>query len=341
MTYGHFVWADLSTYDMAAARADYAALFSWRFHGDGSYDFAVIDRKEVAAIFPMPPQLAEIDMPSFWMSYVHVEDIEETVAKARSHDGAIIEVEPQAFHANGRIALIRDPSGAGFTVYQGPDITPPMGGVGQVAGRYHHVPDITLIEGFYRDLFGWEFSKASDSPWPTFDILHPDGTVVAQAEEVPESVRGKFRYWMPCFTVSSQEESLERLSSINGEVVSELTGGRTLVAGRQGAHCMIRSAGSLDRPRRSGGPSFVGVSSAPLAWKALTGLCCIWLAVFFDLQAFWGVLFLIWTWLALRAGRADFIEPVSRVGQPLMFWALIATWIVLSAWLIVPPLLGR
>ena len=67
------------------------------------------------------------------------------------------------------------------------------------------------------------------------------------------------------------------------------------------------------------------------------GLVCIWLAVFLDIQAFWGVLFLIWTLPALRTGRADFIEPVARDDQPLLYWALVGTWIFLSLWLIFAP----
>lgn len=341
MTHGHFVWSDLSTYDMAAAKADYADLFGWSFKGDGSYNFATLDGKEVAAIFPMPQRLAEMDMPSFWMSYVRVDNVDATVAKARTHADAIIEVEPQPFSADARIALIRDPSGAGFTVYEGPDITPQANGAGHVAARYHHVPDIALIEPFYNDLFGWRFEKTADTPWPVHDIRHPDGSVIARAEEVPEEIRGKYRYWIPCFAVQSVDAAISQLKGLGGDVASELIGGRILVADQQGAHFMIRAVDGKKSAVRSSDRSAQTAPSPTIAWKAIIGLCCIWLAVFFDVQAFWGVLFLIWTWPAIRTGRADFIEPVSRARQPVLFWALVLTWIVLSVWLIVvPPVFG-
>ncbi len=241
MTYGHFVWSDLSTFDMAAARADYTQLFAWSFSGDGSYDYATIAGNEVAATFPMPERLAEIGMPSFWMSYVHVDDLDGTVEKARRHAGVIIEVEPQAFSSDARIALVRDPSGAGFTLYEGPDITPRSDGIGCVTARYHHVPDIGLIGPFYRDLFGWEFSKVTDTPWAAYAIRHPDGSIIAAAEEVPGAVRGKYRYWMPCFAVQSAEQAVSKIRALDGTVAAELTEGRFLVADRQGAHFMIRS----------------------------------------------------------------------------------------------------
>ncbi|MDJ0826380.1 MAG: VOC family protein [Rhodobacter sp.] len=334
MTEGHFIWTDLSTFDMATARADYGALFGWTFRGDEAYDFAGIGEVPSAAIFPMPAKLTEIGMPSFWMSYVQVKDLDAVVDRARSHDGAIVEIEPQAFDDDARIALVRDPSGAGFTLYEGPGIAAAAGGAGTVVARYHHLPDVGLIEAFYRDLFGWTFHKAHEKPWRVFDIRHPDGTLVAQAEEVPEAVRGKFRYWMPCFAVSSVASASDTLAEHGGTLASDLQDGRVVVADRQGAHFMIRA---MDR-ETAGEPS--SRAAAPFAWKALIGLVCIWLAVVLELQAFWGVLFLIWTWPAIRSGRADFIEPVTRATQPLVYWGLVLTWVVLSVWLIAAPLMG-
>lgn len=107
MTIGHFIWTDLSTFDMALARKTYAGLFGWSFGEDAEYDFAQDNEQAVAAIFPMPEFLAKINMPSFWMSYVHVENLDAKVAAARRHEGAIIEIEPQPFDENNRIALVR------------------------------------------------------------------------------------------------------------------------------------------------------------------------------------------------------------------------------------------
>ncbi|PSL19126.1 VOC family protein [Shimia abyssi] len=335
MTLGHFLWGDLSTYDIAAARADYSALFGWSFDGDPSYDFAQLRRAQVAAVFPMPSRLAKMDMPSFWMSYVHVADVDQTVAQARAHEGVIIEVEPQAFDHSARIALIRDPSGAGFTVYEGPDITPKIAGQGVVGARFHHVPDLSLISDFYADLFGWTFAKVSDNPWPTYDVLHPDGTRVAQVEEVPEKIRGKFRYWMPCFSVRSLEETRGLNSQQGGDHLHDLSETRAMLRDRQGAHFMVRAA---EHERAETPPAAPSPTETPFAWKALLGLLCIWLAVFFDLQAFWGVLFLIWTWPALRSGRADFLEPIDRRARPMLYWLTIGTWLVLSVWLIMDSL---
>ena len=240
MTNGNFVWTDLSTFDVSQAREDYEAFFGWDFSNDPTYDFAFSSGSPVAAIFPMPQKLIDINMPSFWMSYVRVENLEDTLLKARAHEGVIIEIEPVAFDDHSTISLVRDPSGAGFTLYQGPDITPPPSSLPQATMRYHHVPSVELIRDFYADLFGWRFQPIRQFPWAVYDILDPSGCRVAQVETVPESIRGKFRYWMPCFTVPSLDQALETIKQRNGSVQQDLDDGRWMVADRQGAAFMIQ-----------------------------------------------------------------------------------------------------
>lgn len=242
MTIHHFVWNDLSTFDTNLAKDDYRALFGWSYQADDGYEFAMIDTTPVAALFPMPKRLADLNMPSFWMSYIRVENLDTAVATARNHDNVVIEIAPQAFSEDARIALVRDPSGAGFTMYEGPDIKPPLLRHGSVIERYHHLPNVELIAPFYTDLFGWRFQQSADSPWPVHDILDDAGTRIALAESVPETNRGKFRYWMPCFAVEQREAWLQRLAERQGSCTTDLTDGRHIVADRQGAHFMIRQA---------------------------------------------------------------------------------------------------
>ena len=235
-----FVWTDLSTFDLAMACADYANLFSWTYQDNPSYSFAFLGEAEVAALFPMPQRLVDINMPSFWMSYIQVDQLDAVVHQAGTHEGVIIEVAPEDFGEDARIALERDPSGAGFTLYEGADLAPPSQQIGAVTTRYHYVDDVGKIEPFYRDLFGWEFVPNKQQPWPVFDILHRDGSIVGQAEEVPETIRGSFRYWMPGFLVGSVEVTVNQLNARGGGSSAVLTQGRQIVCDQQGAHFIIQ-----------------------------------------------------------------------------------------------------
>ena len=74
----------------------------------------------MAGIFDMPAFFCKIKMPSFWMSYLSVGDIQRMVERASKIEGTVIEVGPTQFY-KGQIALLRDPAGAYFTVYGGPE----------------------------------------------------------------------------------------------------------------------------------------------------------------------------------------------------------------------------
>jgi len=59
-------------------------------------------------MYTMPEKFQKIGMPSFWMSYIQVSNIEDTVRKAEEH-GAIIEISPQAAPGGGLIAGVKAP----------------------------------------------------------------------------------------------------------------------------------------------------------------------------------------------------------------------------------------
>ena len=113
MNHCDFAWTDLSTFDTGAARAFYAALFGWRFDEQDGYHYAQVGSRKSAGVFAMPRKFQEMGLPSFWMSYISVTDIDQVVERAKEQ-GAIVEVQPTTFMDQGRIALIRDPAGAGL-----------------------------------------------------------------------------------------------------------------------------------------------------------------------------------------------------------------------------------
>lgn len=140
-----FVWTDLSTYDLGQARRDYARLFGWTYSRGWSYDLALLGSDQVAGLYPTPQKMRAIQMPSFWMSYFQVEHLEPYVEAADAFEGAKIEVRPEAFSGSGRVALIRDPAGAGFTLYEGEPLNQARNKPGCVRGLYHHCADAAQI----------------------------------------------------------------------------------------------------------------------------------------------------------------------------------------------------
>lgn len=219
-----FVWCDLSTFDLPQAGRFYRNLFDWDQMSNGpdpsgDYEFFNVGRKPSAGIFAMPQFLQEIGMPSFWMSYVRVANLDDSLALAIKL-GAKCEIKPTPFDASSRYALIRDPAGAGFTLYEGPDLQGRdiFGSHGRMVWNELHVPDLAQIADFYRKLFDWDIKRA-----PTHDTRYTvhstSGSPVASIQELDESAKGPKNYWAVFFFVDDLDMIVRNAVATGGSAV--------------------------------------------------------------------------------------------------------------------------
>lgn len=114
MPHGVFVWSELMTNDVEAAKAFFAATVGWSFAAKptktGTYWLAVVDGKPVAGIMDMTG-ICQPGVPPHWLGYVDVDDVDARVATVRDHGGKVLK-EPFDIEDVGRIALVADPTGA-------------------------------------------------------------------------------------------------------------------------------------------------------------------------------------------------------------------------------------
>lgn len=113
-----FVHVELNTGDLSAAKKFYRALFDWKLTdakmGPGMVYTMVEVGKGVGGGMqkkPMP------EAPTQWLSYVEVDDIRKTVAKARKL-GANVVVDTMPIPGVGAMAIFIDPTGATLGVFQ-------------------------------------------------------------------------------------------------------------------------------------------------------------------------------------------------------------------------------
>lgn len=84
---------------------------------------------------------------------------------------------------------------------------------------------------------------------------------------------------------------------------------------------------SFDRRRGRG-------ASGRIRWFTLAALAIVVVAVLFDYQWIWGLLFLIWSAPSLVTGVVFLVEPVHRAENPRLFWIITILWLGLSLTLI-------
>lgn len=116
---GSFVWNELDTRDMDAAKAFYTKVFPWsaKTNGEGAnaYTEWQLDGRSIAGGMlineSFPP-----NVPPNWLTYFAVADSDATVAKAKELGGTVILSGMET--EQGRVAIIADPHGAVFGTIQ-------------------------------------------------------------------------------------------------------------------------------------------------------------------------------------------------------------------------------
>ena len=72
-----------------------------------------------------------------------------------------------------------------------------------------------------------------------------------------------------------------------------------------------------------------------IRWLTLVALAIVVLALIFDLNFIWGLLFLFWAGPSLFTGVTFLVEPIHRSENPWLFWTIVSLWLGLSLTLIV------
>lgn len=117
---GTFVWNELATTDVQAAKDFYGQLFGWDFvdqkMGDMTYTMIKKDNKEFGGIWTIPTEMQN-QIPSHWLSYILVDNLEQSLEMARQN-GATIVKGIQKAGDKGLFAIIKDPVGAHIALWQ-------------------------------------------------------------------------------------------------------------------------------------------------------------------------------------------------------------------------------
>jgi uncharacterized protein YndB with AHSA1/START domain/predicted enzyme related to lactoylglutathione lyase len=114
---GIFCWNELLTSDLKGALGFYSKLFGWGvgdFEG-GNLEYKLFKRgaKDVGGAMTRPmPQI-----PPHWLAYVHVANADATAQQAVALGGQVLN-GPFDIPTVGRVAILHDPQGAVFGVFQ-------------------------------------------------------------------------------------------------------------------------------------------------------------------------------------------------------------------------------
>ena len=239
---GSFCWIELMAADAKGARDYYSQLFNWTVNeipmGEmGTYYIFQKDGADSAAMFERTPDMAGV--PPFWMSYIAVEDADAATEKAKGL-GAAVHKAPFDVFDNGRMAVLADPQGAAFSVWQ-PKSTPGVGirdEADTLCWNELQVRDAEKAKTFYASLFPWKLKESSE--YTEFHIGDQaiGGMIQSKAPDFVPS------FWMPYFAVEDCDAAVTKSESLGGQTFAPAFDvpnvGRMAVLGDpQGAHFAV------------------------------------------------------------------------------------------------------
>jgi uncharacterized protein len=221
---GDFCWIELATTDHSAAKKFYSELFGWTI-GEfpmGPNDFYTtfkIDGRDVAAAYTLRSEQQARGVPAHWNLYVAVENADTTSARA-SELGAKVIAQPFDVYDVGRMAVVQDPTGAVFSLWQAKRHT--GFGIKGVPGSFC-VADLSTSDQdsasrFYEQLFRWRIGKEDEDPSHNYYHLfnHEEfiGGIVPPASRKP----GVPPHWQIYLQVSDCDEVATKAKSLGAKL---------------------------------------------------------------------------------------------------------------------------
>ena len=207
-------WIDLGVPDLDRALAFYGAVFGWDFDVGpeefGRYTTCLLRGRRVAALAVQH----ETSPDCFWNVYLATDDCDATAARVREAGGTLL-MEPDDVMDRGRMALVRDPVGAQFGLWQGRTHTGAqvVNEPGSLVRNDLVTADPEPARAFYASVFGFTLDRNEDLPDFDFTFLRrPDGHEVAGVMGLP----GATSAWATTFEAAGTEEVVRRAIEAGG-----------------------------------------------------------------------------------------------------------------------------
>jgi predicted enzyme related to lactoylglutathione lyase len=254
-SHGRFVWYELMTTDMEAAKAFYASVVGWSARDAAmpgvAYSVFTAGDAPVAGLLKLPDQARKMGVAPHWIGYVGVGDVDAAATRAGQLGGAV-HIPPADVPNISRFSVIADPQKAVLALIKElkPRQEQPFGPrtLGHVGWHELLAADWEKAFAFYAELFGWQKAESHVGAMGRYQQFsaggEPIGGMFTKPPELP------FPFWLYYFNVSSIEAVAQRAQAGGGQIVygpAEVPGGSWIV------HCTDPQGaifGLLDRRMR-------------------------------------------------------------------------------------------
>jgi hypothetical protein len=239
MAQGGFVWYELTTTDMPAAKAFYGKVAGWGTQDmpmpGMTYTMFLAGEQAMGGLLDLPEEARKAGTPPNWMGYVEVDDVDAKVEQAKRLGGAV-HVPPTDIPEVGRFAVIADPQTAVIALFKPrprPDAppVPAPGTPGRVGWHELLAVDWQKALAFYSEIFGWQKADAVNmGEMGTYQLFSTGGQVIGGMFTKPPSVPVPF--WLYYVNVGDIDAAAGRVKDGGGKILNgpmEVPGGDWII----------------------------------------------------------------------------------------------------------------
>jgi hypothetical protein len=244
MAQGSFVWYELMTREVGAAKKFYGSVVGWTAQDMPMpgmiYTIVSMGATQVGGMMTMPKEAAAGGMPPSWVSYVHVDDVDAAASKVQALGGKVC-VAPTDIPGVGRFSSVMDPQGAAFNLFK-PNQAGERGftmAPGHIGWHELHTSDQAKAFEFYSAMFGWKKGDAMDmGPMGTYQLFTTGDVPVGGMFNSPAATAARF--WLYYFGVTDIDAGKQRVADGGGTITNgpvQVPGGSWVVQAKdpQGA----------------------------------------------------------------------------------------------------------
>ncbi len=206
---GTFCYVELATTDPDAAGEFYREMFGWMrsdmdMGEQGTYTQFVRGEKVTGAMHRLTPDQVGAQVPPHWGQYIAVQDVDAVTEKAKALGGNVL-FGPFDVAEAGRMAVLQDPQGATFSVWQANEHP----GIhlrnenDTLCWSELMTPDTDAATAFYGGLFGWEPQTSDTEGMRHYTSFHTGGGQAAAGMlAITEEMGPMPPNWMAYFQVA-------------------------------------------------------------------------------------------------------------------------------------------
>ena len=219
---GRFIWYELMTTDMAAAKAFYGKVMGWGAQDvsapDMPYTLFIVGRSSIAGMMNLPEDAGKIGETPGWIGFIAVDDVDAAAARVKELGGRVY-IPPTEIPNVSRFSVVADPQMAMFVVVKWlrprSDQPAALNARGRVGWHELLAADCEKAAAFYRKLFGWQIAEAAADGYRLFSVGGQTiGGIYTKAPTVPVP------FWHFYFNVGDIDAAAKRVKGAGGKIVS-------------------------------------------------------------------------------------------------------------------------